>query len=224
MRAFERPPVICACGAKIYTESIAFRKSKADPVNDVRAKWPDPPASSEPCPKCGQPVDTTAAFPYLAGFPPSFDDLKAEYGGFAVRWEMQRQSFDEVAARAVKSHGGLAPFVAFLNTSDGRSWHKQRMFYRSSVAFYRSLQLFLGYLTLDQNCFKTWAEVTGYYSRFYFIQAFLNLCLCTHLSFGKKATIFFDGKTISCVLDKDLSKGFCTGSHEIWWSLLELVS
>jgi hypothetical protein len=51
------------------------------------------------------------------------------------------------------------------------------MFYRSTTGFYWALQLFLSYLTLDKHCYRTWADVTAYYSRFYFIQSFLNLGL-----------------------------------------------
>lgn len=97
------------------------------------------------------------------------------------------------------------------------------MFYRGAAAFYRSLQLFLGYLTLDRHCYRTWAEVTAYYSRFYFIQAFLNLTLSTHLSVGKKTFIFFDGTRVVCKPDKNLPEAFRRGSHEMWWSLMEAV-
>jgi hypothetical protein len=72
-----------------------------------------------------------------------------------------------------------------LDAADARSWFRQRVFYRSCTAFYRSFELFLSFLTLERECFQTWARVTGYYSRFYFLRAFLNVLQATFVFFGE---------------------------------------
>jgi hypothetical protein len=223
MREFHRLPIECAsCGAKIYNW-VAFRDPEhVDDKNDVDAHWGEPPKPTETCPRCGNQVDTISSYPFVAGFPPSFESLRKAYDGFLPKWERSRRSFEAEAAEFLKDKS-LEEFEVMLNSEEGLKWFKQRMFYRSATAFYRSLQLFLGYLTLDHHSYITWAKVTAYYSRFYFIQAFLNLILSTHLPVGKKASIFFDGTRVLCKPDSALPKAFHKGSHEIWWSLMEAL-
>ena len=62
---------------------------------------------------------------------------------------------------------------------EGFEWFRQRMFYRNCTAFYRIMQLFFAIVVMGRRCFVTWAEVIGYYSRYFFIQAFLNLLMLT---------------------------------------------
>ena len=223
MREFHRAPIECAsCGAKIYNW-VAFRDPEHfDDKNDVDAQWGEPPKPTETCPRCGNQVDTTSSYLFVAGFPPSFEALRKAYDGFLPEWESSRRSFETEAAEFLKEKG-LDEFEVMLNSEEGLRWFKQRMFYRSATAFYRSLQLFLGYLTLDRHSYVTWAKVTAYYSRFYFIQAFLNLILSTHLPVGKKAFIFLDGTRVLCKPDSALPKAFRKGSHDIWWNLMEAL-
>lgn len=223
MRVFHRAAVVCVnCGAKIYNWMSSVRQEDIDPQNDVHATWPEPPKTSEVCPRCGSSVDTTTSYPFMPGFPPDLKSLQKAYEGFRPKWEHNRQSFELDVAEYIQANG-LEACEAALNTANGFSWFRQRMFYRSSAAFYRSLQLFLGSLTLDRHCYRTWTAVTAYYSRFYFIQAFLNLILSTHQSASERAFIFFDGSQVNCIPNKKLPKAFRTGTHEIWWSLMEAV-
>src|SRR4029077_8453980 len=223
MRGFYRAPVVCGnCSAKIYSPMSSLRREDVDLHNYVHATWAEPPKASEACPRCSNPVDTTTSYPFMVGFPPDLEALRKAYSGFRPRWEHNRQSFERDVDEYMKANG-LDACEASLSTPDGFAWYRQRMFYRSSAAFYRSLQLFLGSLTLDRHCYNTWTKVTAYYSRFYFIQAFLNLILSTHQSVGERAFIFFDGSHVSCKSHEKLPKAFRKGAHEIWWSLMEAM-
>jgi hypothetical protein len=112
----------------------------------------------------------------------------------------------------------------------------QRHFYKSATCFYRSLDLFFAYLALQTKQFGTWAKVTGYYSRFYFVQGFLNLLQANWFSGeeqiptaglvnpkDKSLFIYNTGSGIRCLSANDMPKflgaGFNGGSHRIWWSL-----
>jgi hypothetical protein len=128
------------------------------------------------------------------------------------------------------SKDSLDDILAVINTEEGMQWYKQRMFYRSTTAFQRCLQLFLSFLTLDRHCYRTWAHVSAYYSRFFFIQAFLNLSGCTwpsvpvRLKKNVSVIIYYDGSKLRSVeVNRSLSKAFKMGSHEFWWSLMESV-
>jgi len=229
MRTFSRPLLICAnCNTKIYNSVSPPESYDEDPVS---AEWPEPPGITENCPRCGTPVDTTAAYPFIRDFPPNFESLRNAYAGFAAEWERERDSFEKSVGELLKMAGvknaaDAAPFLqAQLNSADGMRWYRQRMFYRSATAFYRSLQLFLAFLTLDRRNYISWAGVTGYYSRFYFIQSFLNLILATFINIGKfKIFIFHDGQRIVCNAQSDLPKLLQrAGSHDIWWSLMEAL-
>jgi hypothetical protein len=177
------------------------------------------------CPNCGSEVDTTSVYAYLEGFPPSFAALKAAYNGFTPKWEFNRQNIDDLLAErfSSKSSTDVETLQTELNTAEGRVWYRQRLFYRSCVAFMRSYQLMLGYLVLDRRCFHTWAIVTGYYARFYFAQAFLNLWLAS--SFQNARTIaYFDGEGIRYRRRQDVGAPLRdAGSHEVWWSFLEAM-
>jgi hypothetical protein len=113
----------------------------------------------------------------------------------------------------------------------------QRHFYRSATSFYRAYDLFLGFLLLQRHHLGTWAEVTGYYSRFYFIQAFLNLLQASW--FGAEDSIpkekltnardcrFFaynTGERVVFLRQPELRKSLGiekAGSHAIWWKIYE---
>ena len=178
-----------------------------------------------PCPRCGADVSTTDAYAYIVGLPPRFERVKQAYSGYKATWEMQRQSFEE-AVHEMLDGDEISAIEAQLNTKEGFQWYRQRMFYRSAVAFYRCYQLFLGFLVLERRCFRTWASVTGYYSRFYFVQALLNMLLTTWVEWDKVAFVF-DGERITCYGKKDLkrlSERFGKGgSHEMWWSMMEAL-
>lgn len=229
MREFIRPLILCVqCGAKIHVGFESAGSENYDPANDVQAAWTEPPNTFEKCPRCQSPVDTSPAYPTLPDFPPVFERLKEYYAGFTPKWESSRDSFDARIADALKT-SDLEEFVVDLNSEPGLQWFKQRMFYRSATAFHRALQLFLSFLTLDRHCYRTWSEVSAYYSRFYFLQGFLNLsgCTCLNVPVPQKkksaAVIYFDGKKIRQIPSSKLPKSFHRGSHELWWSVVEAM-
>jgi hypothetical protein len=118
----------------------------------------------------------------IPDFPPSYSNLQNLYRGFEPVYEHQRESFAEWWMHYL-GQVNLAQFEGEINSASesGASLRNQliqRHFYRSATSFYRSFDLFLSYLSLQYRKFGTWSEVTGYYSRFYFIQAFLNLLQC----------------------------------------------
>ena len=186
-----------------------------------------PPPAVVSCPRCSADVSTTDAYAYIPGFPPTFESLKRAYVEYTPAWEMQRQSFEKAVHNIVDGVKDKVPLMeSHLNTPKGFRWFRQRMFYRSSIAFHRCYQLFLCFLVLERRCFRTWAEVTGYYSRFYFIQALLNLLLSTWMELDRMAFVF-DGTKVTCLRRSDLKKGSkrfgSGGSHEMWWSMMEAL-
>lgn len=198
MRQFTRPLVPCGtCGAKIYWE---FSLPQKYDENTVSARHREPPSAQEKCPRCGGDVDTTVAYAAVPGFPPPFESLKSAYSGFVPVWEPHRSSF-EVEVNEEMRKLSLAGIERELSSGKGWGWFRQRLFYRSCTAFYRSLQLFYAYLVLERRCFSTWADVTGYYSRFFFIQAFLNLILATWDSLGN-CFFHFNGAQVCCTPKK----------------------
>jgi hypothetical protein len=225
MREFKRPPVVCGgCNAcLVWPFSFGSGLSGHDSV-EMRGD-DDPPAAAVACPRCGSQVGTTEAYAYVPGLPPAFESIKRAYTDFEPKWELNRQSFEDAAHSVISDpKEGLASLENELNTPEGFKWYRQRMFYRSSVAFYRCFQLLLAFLALERRYFRTWAGVTGYYSRFYFIQALLNLLMSSWLELDRVAVVY-DGERVKCYRQKDLErlshrfrKG---GSHEIWWSLME---
>jgi hypothetical protein len=224
MREISRPAVDCiTCGAKIYSSSAWVGRSDGDAVH---ANWEDPPNAGEKCPRCGEDVDTTNAYPFIPTFPSNFEQLRKAYAGFVPTWEHNRKSFDDKVGEFLSDGHTFADCQTELNTEEGTAWFKQRMFYRSATGFYRALQLFLGYLTLDRHCYISWAAVTAYYSRFYFIQSFLNLLLSTYLNLGKRgrAFFFFDGEKIVCRPQNELPPILIRkSSHDMWWGLMEAL-
>jgi len=220
MRNFKRPLVPCSiCGAKIYWILSPPAMYDGDTIStDSR----EPPEARDKCPRCGSEIDTTVAYAAIPSFPPTIEKLKAAYAGFVPAWESSRQSF-ESEIRTLSERTSLQSVVTSLNEPGGLEWYRQRMFYRSCTAFYRSLQLFLGYLVLERRSFRTWASVTGYYSRFFFIQAFLNLILSTWDSLDE-CFFFFDGSQVRCVEKGNLPPTAKKAStHEIWWQLMEAI-
>jgi hypothetical protein len=104
----------------------------------------------------------------------------------------------------------------------------QRHFYWSAASFHRCYYLFLSYLVLDKKGLSSWAHVTGYYSRFYFVQALSNLWLSHIVRLNPKkihdkrdglflTRIGRDGvrlKRLQAITDMP------RGSHQRWWRLL----
>lgn len=166
----------------------------------------------------------------LTDFPISFADLTSRYQSFNPHFEHHRSSFEQFFAPLLKNNN-LSEVEKILNSDDALSQELlQRHFYMSSTSFYRSFQLFLAYLTLDKNRYNTWAEVTGYYSRFYFIQAFINLLQSTLIYMPNKLDvknnkernfiIYNTGNRIR-LLNLNKTGGFekIRGSHQRWWHL-----
>jgi hypothetical protein len=221
MREFTRPPVACpSCGANIYFNHVG--SVDHDP-KEVISNRREPPDAKEKCPKCSAEVDTVAAYAFIPGFPPSFAVLKTAYSGFVPAWEHSRESF-EVMVRELFAEGNTpADLETEFSIGDGWGWYRQRLFYRSCTAFYRSLQLFFAYLVLERRCFRSWATVTGYYSRFFFIQALLNLMLTT-FDAEQRHVFFYDGKQVRCLEKNQLSATLKNAfSHEAWWQLMEAI-
>ena len=226
MREFERNPVICRECKACLRWMLSFGGKLAG-HDTIEMKGMDPPPTVVACPRCGADVTTTDAYAYIVGFPPRFEGVKQAYSGYTPKWEMQRQSFEEAVHKMLDGSGHELPAIEeYVNTVEGFKWYRQRMFYRSAIAFHRCYQLFLGFLVLERRCFKTWASVTGYYSRFYFIQALLNMLLSTWVEWDKVAFVF-DGGRITCHKRGDLkklSRRFGKGgSHEMWWSMMEAL-
>jgi hypothetical protein len=175
-------------------------------------------------------------------FPPPFERLQLLYRNFQPRFEFRRQSFRDWWAHYLRQTT-LDDFEAYLNGDEGdvvKEQLKQRHFYRSSTCFYRAYDLFLGFLILQRKRFSSWAEVTGYYSRFYFIQAFLNICQASW--FGSEDSIppdglanrndrrFFvynTGQRIRFLRERDLLDEMALrdrlGPHAIWWKVYECL-
>jgi hypothetical protein len=175
----------------------------------------------------------------IAGFPPTFGDLRRLYRGFQPLFEFHRQSFGEWWVHYL-SQVSLRDFTAGLNSNDAngaeiRNQLTQRHFYRSATSFYRCFDLFLSFLTLQRQSFATWANVTGYYSRFYFVQAFINLLQASW--FGSEDSIprgnlidrhdgnffvFHNGATLVTLNRSELLRQLGSenqGSHAIWWGI-----
>ena len=179
-------------------------------------------------------------------FPPTFQKLKEIYAGFRPEFESHRASLEDLLGELLTQIEWDAAVIALNNRDEKiREVYVQRLFYRSCVAFYRFFDLFLAYLTVDRSAFKTWGEVTGYYSRFYFIHAWLNLLQSSWVDTNDVSTeypdmnkppkrsrqffIYDTGSSIQVMNSKDL-KEVCDppnatfrGSHQIWWALLRSV-
>lgn len=175
----------------------------------------------------------------LAGFPPKFEAIRTLYADFRPRFEFHRESFSAWWKNYLQ-RVSLDDFQQQINTDtelarEVRQQLVQRHFYRSATSFYRAFDLFLGFLALQKQRFGTWAEVTGYYSRFYFIQALLNLLQSSW--FGAEESIPKDGliNARDCrffayntgdrfvfLREAQLLTELGTnrlGSHAIWWKL-----
>jgi len=117
---------------------------------------------------------------------------------------------------------------------------KQRHFYRSATSFYRAYDLFLAFLALQRSQFGSWAEITGYYSRFYFIQSFLNLLQASWFGMedsipreglanpnDRKFFAFNTGSQVIFLRERELLNAIGLrdrlGSHAIWWKLYECL-
>lgn len=178
-----------------------------------------PPRLVERCPRCGAEVDTREQFPCVDGLPLAFEQIRTFYDGFAAQWHQHGAFPDEHWGRFIDAGNSHEQLLQELNTPEGRETFRQGLFYRSSAAFYRSLQLFCAFVTLERRYYKKWAEVSAYYSRFFFIHAFLNLM---GITWFRKRLMFWDRAQVRSVREADLHRLLrgC-GSHEIWWRLME---
>ncbi len=223
MRRALRRTVLCAtCGAKIYwlpSEPLAGGE------HVIGGQCFEPPPATTPCPKCGSAVDTTMVYPCIDGFPMSFDVLRRSYEGFAPYVEGNRGTIEDDLREILKLRRTPEQIEEALNTPDAQRWFRQRVFYRSCTAFYRSISLLCAFLTLERDAFRTWGQVTAYYSRFFFLQAFLNLLQATYVYPEKGyALLYYDGSRLRYKDAKKLpSMMRSAGSHEQWWYLMEAV-
>lgn len=175
----------------------------------------------------------------IPDFPPSFAALRACYADFVPAWELHRQSFPEWFAFYLRQ-ATIADLEAELTKDtqaarEIKSQLRQRLFYRSATSFYRSYDLFLAYLGLQRQEFATWSEITGYYSRFYFIQAFLNLLQANWFSYAddlsaeglanpadRRFFVYFSGQQYSFLRNRHLSRVLDLEklpSHQTWWRI-----
>jgi hypothetical protein len=176
----------------------------------------------------------------IPSFPPKFADLSTQYVGFRAEFEMRRASFPQLLAEYLRQVS-LVDLQNELAKNDAlaveiKNQLKQRHFYKSATCFYRSFDLFLAYLSLQKRMFGTWAEVTGYYSRFYFVQGFLNLLQANWFSHEERVPapglinpkdssffIYNTGTQILLLSERDLYRtlaaGSKRGSHQIWWEI-----
>ncbi|MBZ5623044.1 MAG: hypothetical protein LAQ69_30595 [Acidobacteriia bacterium] len=170
-------------------------------------------------------MDTTTVYPSIDRFPMSFDVLRRSYEGFAPRFEGHRGTIEDHLREIMEQARTPEQVEDALNTPDARGWFRQRVFYRSCTAFYRSFALMGAFLTLERDAFKTWAQVTAYYSRFFFLQAFLNLLQATYVYPGRGyALLYYDGTRLRYKESRTLPPMMRNaGSHEQWWYLMEAV-
>ena len=222
MREFQRPLVICNnCQAKIYWPPALPEHYDADTIS---SKEKEPPNVFENCPRCGSQVDTRKAYPAISNFPLCFSVLKGCYSGLMMPFTMQRASLESFV-HEIMEKSGIAGLSGKLNETGGPDFLKQQLFHRSCKSFYRSLQLFFAFLILERRCFLSWAKVTAYYSRFYFLQSFLNLALGTWCELDK-VFILFDGTRAVCLRQRDLTTSptlKVARSHEVWWQFMEAM-
>ncbi len=176
----------------------------------------------------------------IPDFPPNFQSLRALYADFHPRFEFRRDSFSEFFAYYLKqvSRRDLEKILVTDDdkTKEFKTQLKQRHFYRSATCFYRSFDLFLAFISLQGSSFGSWAEVTGYYSRFYFIQAFLNLLQANWFSFAdelpvdglvdsndRRFFVYHTGEAVTFLSNSELvgavGGGKKRGSHQGWWRI-----
>ena len=170
----------------------------------------------------------------LPDFPASFDRIHEAYEGFSPEYELNRHSFAEwlSPALATNSPSALAAVEEALTmpgTLPGRPTEAllQRHFYWSSTCFMRAYYLMLAYLTLERRGIRSWARVTGYYSRFYTAKAMSNLCLATWLHVERQTAnsvkrdiyLLYTGMNGVRLLPAKQTGPLKSGSHEQWWNL-----
>ena len=177
-----------------------------------------------------------AALPAKAfvDFPASFRRLREAYQGFVPEVEYHRDTrgrwlgalFQQADLRTVES------WLTVRNDAHGSPVPEllQRHFYWSATCFVRSFQLLLAYLVLDRRALSTWAQVTGYYSRFYGAKAIANLFLSSWVHVHVPAReankehsqllIYFSDAGVR-LLPATATGEFSRGSHERWWRLFD---
>lgn len=113
-------------------------------------------------------------------FPLPLRDLQKAWEGFTAEREFHRVSFGEWLEHLFPQ-ADVPAIEAMLSGVSGQPHPAllQRHFYWSTTCFVRCFHLFLSYLVLDARGLHSWSIVTGYYSRFYFAKALLNLWFST---------------------------------------------
>jgi len=176
----------------------------------------------------------------IPNFPPSYRELQVLYSDFEAQFEYRRESFRDFLAYYLKQVS-LSDLEKELAKNDAtaqavKTALRQRHFYRSATCFYRCFDLFLAYISLQNKMFGTWSQVTGYYSRFYFVQAFVNLLQANWFAnedrlpaaglINRKEAVFYvynTGRSIAFLNEHELYQalqlGNRRGSHQVWWSI-----
>ncbi|CAM4015261.1 hypothetical protein [Saccharibacillus endophyticus] len=178
----------------------------------------------------------------------NYSKLKDEYKDFSPYFETHRQSLNllfetllnQQDSNAINSYLSQAPNQNIMNEI------KQKLVYSSTLCFFRAFDLFLAYITLEDKKFKTWSEVTGYYSKFYIIKAINSLLLRGYevIDYDKRGQLVdsrrdgsfyfaFDNNGFNLYnstkieyqqLQKDPQTNQRYGSHQLWWRLLETIT
>lgn len=176
-----------------------------------------------------------------------YSALKEQYRNFEPYFEMHRESINHLFEQLL-SQGDTQELNEYLQRTGDQDVHneiRQKLVYHSTLCFFRSFDLMLAYISLNDKRFHTWSEVTAYYSKFYIIKAICFLLQRGYvtINFDKREKLV-DNKNDSNFYFLYNSSGFKTynsstslykqlraepntnrnyGSHQIWWKLLETV-
>jgi len=166
----------------------------------------------------------------LPDYPLNFRELQRAWDGFSPEREYHRVSFGEWLEH-ILPQADVPTLEAALVRPSGQPAAEllQRHFYWSTTCFVRSYHLFLSYLVLDAQGLYSWGIVTGYYSRFYFAKALLNLWLSTWVWVGvgganapkRQPYLLYTGtRGARLVQGKAIPPGLRPReSHGSWWAL-----
>jgi len=168
-------------------------------------------------------------------FPITVARLREIYSVVSFPMEFHRLSFEDYFSAMLnkESLSQRAPNLTHPTASPPQpvSALLQRHFYWSAACFYRAFYLMLAYLTLEERPFHSWAHVTAYYSRFYIIQAILNLFLINNVRLDKRQLhdakdseflIYTGMNGVNAVRTEPLKKQWkARGSHQLLWALFE---
>ncbi|MCG7406594.1 hypothetical protein MH117_04125 [Paenibacillus sp. ACRRX] len=106
-------------------------------------------------------------------FTVDYSELKEQYKNFTPYFEMHRESINQLFEEFLQQSNsqGINDYLQGTNDQDILNEIRQKLVYHSTLCFFRSFDLMLAYISLDDRNFHTWSEVTAYYSKFYIIKA-----------------------------------------------------